>query len=46
MIPYLRAIDPFPPVESARSDMGGLLAVGADLSPDRILLAYRQGIFP
>ena len=46
MIPYLRAIDPFPPVESARRDMGGLLAVGADLSPDRILLAYRQGIFP
>ena len=46
MIPYLRAIDPFPPVDSARSDMGGLLAVGADLSPDRILLAYRQGIFP
>lgn len=46
MIPYLRAIDPFPQVESARRDMGGLLAVGADLSPDRILLAYRQGIFP
>lgn len=46
MIPYLRAIDPFPSVESARSDMGGLLAVGADLSPDRILLAYRHGIFP
>src|SRR5574343_783754 len=46
MIPYLRAIAPFPPVESARRDMGGLLAVGADLSPDRILLAYRQGIFP
>ena len=46
MIPYLRALDPFPPVETARADMGGLLAVGADLSPDRILLAYRHGIFP
>ncbi len=46
MIPYLRTLDPFPPVETARADMGGLLAVGADLSPERILLAYRQGIFP
>ena len=26
--------------------MGGLLAVGADLSPARILNAYRHGIFP
>jgi len=26
--------------------MGGLLAVGADLSPARILVAYRHGIFP
>jgi leucyl/phenylalanyl-tRNA--protein transferase len=26
--------------------MGGLLAIGADLSPDRLLTAYRQGIFP
>ena len=30
----------------ARADMGGLLAVGADLSPARILVAYRRGIFP
>ena len=30
----------------ARADMGGLLAVGADLSPARILNAYRRGIFP
>ncbi len=30
----------------ARADMGGLLAVGADLSPARILNAYRHGIFP
>lgn len=46
MIPYLRPLDPFPPVERARASMGGLLAVGADLSPDRLLLAYRHGIFP
>ena len=30
----------------ARADTGGLLAVGADLSPARILNAYRHGIFP
>jgi leucyl/phenylalanyl-tRNA--protein transferase len=46
MIPYLGPLDPFPPVEQARTDMGGLLAVGADLRPERLLLAYRQGIFP
>ncbi|RZJ66532.1 MAG: leucyl/phenylalanyl-tRNA--protein transferase [Flavobacterium sp.] len=34
----------FPPVEDADPD--GLLAVGGDLSPDRLLLAYRNGIFP
>lgn len=34
----------FPPVEMSEPD--GLLAVGGDLSETRILLAYRQGIFP
>ena len=34
----------FPPVENANAD--GLLAVGGDLSPERILLAYKNGIFP
>ena len=34
----------FPPVESATAD--GLLAVGGDLSSERLLAAYRQGIFP
>jgi leucyl/phenylalanyl-tRNA--protein transferase len=34
----------FPPVERAEPD--GLLAVGGDLSTARLLLAYRQGIFP
>lgn len=34
----------FPPVEAAE-DWGGL-AVGGDLSPERLLLAYRSGIFP
>lgn len=34
----------FPPAHYADPD--GLLAVGGDLSPERLLLAYRQGIFP
>lgn len=34
----------FPPVEEAMSD--GLLAIGGDVSPERLLLAYRRGIFP
>lgn len=34
----------FPPVEDADED--GLLAIGGDLTPARLLLAYRSGIFP
>jgi leucyl/phenylalanyl-tRNA--protein transferase len=34
----------FPPVTAAMPD--GLLAIGGDLSTDRLLLAYQQGIFP
>lgn len=30
----------------ALAEPGGLLAVGGDLSPERLLLAYRNGIFP
>lgn len=37
---------PFPPVASALRDPDGLLAVGGDLSPVRLLNAYRHGIFP
>ena len=37
---------PFPPVESALRDPDGLLAAGGDLSPARLLNAYRHGIFP
>ena len=36
----------FPPVERALLEPNGLLAVGGDLSPTRLLLAYRHGIFP
>jgi leucyl/phenylalanyl-tRNA--protein transferase len=34
----------FPPIDNANSE--GLLAVGGDLSPERLLLAYKSGIFP
>ena len=34
----------FPPVESALED--GLLAMGGDLNTERLLLAYKKGIFP
>jgi leucyl/phenylalanyl-tRNA---protein transferase len=34
----------FPPVSHAEPD--GMLAVGGDLSPGRLLAAYSQGIFP
>lgn len=38
------AILEFPPVD--RADEHGLLAVGGDLEPESLLLAYRSGIFP
>lgn len=34
----------FPPVSQATPE--GLLAIGGDLRPERLLTAYRQGIFP
>lgn len=38
--------DAFPPVERALREPDGLLAAGGDLSPPRLLAAYRRGIFP
>ncbi len=36
----------FPPVDYALREPDGLLAVGGDLAPERLLRAYRRGIFP
>jgi len=36
----------FPPPEQALREPNGLLAVGGDLRPERLLAAYRHGIFP
>ena len=46
MIPFLGRTDPFPPLDSALRDPNGLLAAGADLSPQRLIDAYSRGIFP
>ncbi len=36
----------FPDIESALIEPNGLLAIGGDLRPERLLCAYRRGIFP
>jgi len=36
----------FPPLEKALHEPNGLLAAGGDLSPERLLAAYRHGCFP
>lgn len=45
MIAWLRS-GAFPPIDTALAEPNGLLAAGGDLSPERLLAAYRQGIFP
>lgn len=37
---------PFPPAETALRQPDGLLAIGGDLTPTRLLNAYSSGIFP
>jgi leucyl/phenylalanyl-tRNA--protein transferase len=49
MIPWLDRTTPFPDVSGALTEAdgaAGLLAAGGDLSPERLLNAYRHGIFP
>ncbi|GAC1029445.1 leucyl/phenylalanyl-tRNA--protein transferase [Pseudomonas sp. No.21] len=36
----------FPPLERALREPNGLLAAGGDLSPERLVQAYRHGCFP
>jgi len=38
--------EPFPDVEHALVEPNGLLALGGDLRPHRLIRAYRHGIFP
>ncbi len=46
MLAWLEAKDPFPPVERALKNPNGLLAAGGELSTERLLQAYRRGVFP
>ena len=46
MIQWLPDEPVFPPLTRALKEPNGLLAAGGDLSPTRILAAYRRGIFP
>ena len=49
MIPWLAPTDdsaPFPALDSALNEPNGLLAAGGSLKPERLLNAYRAGIFP
>lgn len=47
---HLAFLDPysldFPPTSEALTEPNGLLAVGGDLSAERLISAYQQGIFP
>jgi leucyl/phenylalanyl-tRNA---protein transferase len=48
-IAFLHPDDPpdhFPDPAGAAIDPDGLLAIGGDLAPERLLAAYRRGIFP
>jgi leucyl/phenylalanyl-tRNA--protein transferase len=52
MIPWLghdrsgHPLRPFPPLAAALREPNGLLCAGGGLSPERLLAAYRRGIFP
>lgn len=47
MLTWLQRDDlSFPPLEKALREPNGLLAAGGDLSPERLLAAYRHGCFP
>lgn len=46
MLPWLEKHTPFPSLDQAMRDPNGLLAAGGELTPERLLHAYQQGIFP
>lgn len=45
-LPSIDSGKPFPPAETALEEPDGLLAFGGELSPSRLMEAYRCGIFP
>ena len=46
VIPWLGPRTPFPPLDAALEEPNGLLAASPDLTPERLVDAYRRGIFP
>jgi leucyl/phenylalanyl-tRNA--protein transferase len=46
MIHWLHPGEPFPALTEALAEPNGLLAAGGELSPERLIDAYRHGIFP
>jgi leucyl/phenylalanyl-tRNA--protein transferase len=46
LIPWLGDTHAFPPLARALKEPNGLLAAGGDLGLERLLAAYRRGIFP
>ena len=46
MLTWLQAKDAFPPIERALKNPNGLLAAGGALTVERLLDAYRHGVFP
>ena len=47
MIPFLGPLDPFPPVATAQAEIGGLLAIGGDLSAaphDEVRLMIKRAV--
>lgn len=46
MIRWLQPDAPFPDVDAALTEPNGLLAAGGDLGPERLIDAYRHGVFP
>lgn len=45
-VPHLGEKCTFPPIETALKEPNGLLAIGGKLETNRLISAYRQGIFP
>lgn len=46
MIPWLGSTEDFPPLSCALREPNGLLCAGGNLTPQRLLQAYGNGIFP
>ena len=46
MIPWLESAENFPPLELALREPNGLLCAGGDLTPQRLVQAYLNSIFP